>query len=74
MDDRIKLRLKRIIAVISVTPLTKKLKEFIISKCDTEKKQHAFEALLVVLPVVILILSTLMLIGNSYNPFLYFQF
>ena len=63
-----------IIAVISVTPLTKKLKEFIISKCDTEKKQHAFEALLVVLPVVILILSTLMLIGNSYNPFLYFQF
>ena len=61
-------------AIIAVTPVTKKLKEFIISKCNTEKKQLAFEVVSIIFPVIILILSTLSLVGDSYNPFLYFQF
>ena len=63
-----------VIAIVSVTPVTKKLKEFIISKCDTHKKQTAFEIASIVIPVILLILSTLTLVGDSYNPFLYFQF
>ncbi len=63
-----------IIAIISVTPVTKKVKELIISKCDTPKKQTAFEIASIVIPVILLILSTLTLVGDSYNPFLYFQF
>ena len=51
-----------------------KTKELIISKCDTPKKQTAFEIASIVIPVILLILSTLTLVGDSYNPFLYFQF
>ena len=63
-----------VIAIVSVTPFAKKLKEFIITKCDTPKKQTAFEVASIVIPVILLILSTLTLVGDSYNPFLYFQF
>ena len=28
----------------------------------------------IVLPLLLLLLSTMALVGNSYNPFLYFQF
>ena len=63
-----------IIAIIAVTPFTKKMKEFIIHRCDTEKKIRAYEIASISLPVIILILSTLSLVGDSYNPFLYFQF
>ena len=63
-----------IIAVIAVTPFTKEMKEFIIHRCDTEKKIRAYEIASISLPVIILILSTLSLVGDSYNPFLYFQF
>ncbi len=63
-----------VVAIIAVTPLTKKAKEFFISKCDTEKKVRVYEIISIVTPVIILILSTLSLVGDSYNPFLYFQF
>ncbi len=63
-----------IIAVISVTPLAKKLKKLIAAKCNTEKKQAAFEAAGIIIPIILLILSSLTLVGDSYNPFLYFQF
>ncbi len=63
-----------IIAVISVTPLAKKLKRLIALKCNTEKKQAAFEAAGIIIPIILLILSSLTLVGDSYNPFLYFQF
>ena len=49
-------------------------KEFFISKCDTEQKKKAYEIISIAIPVIILILSTLSLVGDSYNPFLYFQF
>jgi alginate O-acetyltransferase complex protein AlgI len=63
-----------VIAIIAVTPLTKKAKEFVISKCNTERKKKAYEIISIAIPVIILILSTLSLVGDSYNPFLYFQF
>ncbi|MBR2876424.1 MAG: MBOAT family protein [Clostridia bacterium] len=63
-----------VIAVISVTPLTKKLKKLIMAKCDTKKKKLAFDIISVIPPILILILSTIYLVGDSYNPFLYFQF
>ena len=63
-----------VVAIAAVTPITKKAKEFFISKCDTEKKKKAYEIISIALPVIILILSTLSLVGDSYNPFLYFQF
>lgn len=63
-----------IVAIIAVTPFAKKVREFAVSKCNTEKKQKAFEIISIALPVIILILSTLSLVGDSYNPFLYFQF
>lgn len=63
-----------LVAIIAVTPLTKKAKTFFISKCDTEQKKKAYEIISIAIPVIILILSTLSLVGDSYNPFLYFQF
>lgn len=63
-----------IIAVIAVTPLSRVFKEFLLSKCDTEKKTLVFEIASTATPIIILLLSTLSLVGDSYNPFLYFQF
>ena len=63
-----------LIAILSVTPISKRLKEIIISKCNTEKKQLVFEIISIAYPIILLILSTLSLVGDSYNPFLYFQF
>lgn len=63
-----------LVAILAVTPIVKKVKEFIIPKCNTEKKQLAYEICSIALPVIILLLSTLSLVGDSYNPFLYFQF
>ena len=63
-----------VIAIASVTPIAKKAKQFIISKCNTPKRQTAFEIAAIVIPVILLLLSTLTLVGDSYNPFLYFQF
>ena len=34
----------------------------------------AYRAIRIVAPVLLLLLSTIVLVGNSYNPFLYFQF
>ena len=35
---------------------------------------YIYNALNVVIPVILLFLSTIALIGNSYNPFIYFRF
>lgn len=35
---------------------------------------YIYNAFNVVLPIVLLFLSTIALIGNSYNPFIYFRF
>lgn len=65
-----------IIAVISSTPLlvwiTKKLKtEAVTGKIGYT---FAYNTLNIIIPILLLFLSTVALIGNSYNPFIYFRF
>jgi alginate O-acetyltransferase complex protein AlgI len=62
-----------IVVIISVTPLMK----IIAEKLKPKKKRVwyvAYNFVATLLPIVFLILATLALIGDSYNPFLYFQF
>lgn len=64
-----------IFAVIAVTPFFKWIRQRLIQwfkkRKDIPYPIYAYE---IILPVVLLILSTMALVGNSYNPFLYFQF
>lgn len=64
-----------IFAIIAVTPLFKTIRQKIIQWFKNRNAipypVYAYE---VILPVALLILSTMALVGNSYNPFLYFQF
>lgn len=64
-----------VFAIIAVTPLLKTIRQKIIQWFKTRNivpyPVYAYE---IISPVVLLILSTMALIGNSYNPFLYFQF
>ncbi len=63
-----------IIAIIAVTPLIK----FISEKLKPKKSKTAYSVIYhiitAIIPVILLLLSTVMLVGDSYNPFLYFQF
>lgn len=62
-------------AVVSVTPLVHKIKTVFENKSKKSKGTAVFYSVLqVVSPIVLLFLSTLALVGDSYNPFLYFQF
>ena len=64
-----------IFAIIAVTPLFKNIRKRIIqwfkNRSAIPYPVYAYE---IILPVALLILSTMALVGNSYNPFLYFQF
>lgn len=64
-----------VIAVLSVTPLVhslgKKLKD---AATGSKIASFTYKISSVVSPVLLLFLSTLTLVGDSYNPFLYFQF
>ena len=61
--------------VIACTPLGKTVKKhlFLLAKKNMAAF-YVYEAQEAVLPILLLILSVLALIGNTYNPFLYFQF
>lgn len=62
-----------IIALISVTPLLKT----VVQKLKPKKNRVWFvvyNLIATLLPIALLLLSTLTLVGDSYNPFLYFQF
>ena len=63
-----------VVAILCVTPLTKNIAE----KLKPKKKGTAYSVIYniigAVIPVILLILSTITLAGDSYNPFLYFQF
>lgn len=65
-----------IIALIAATPLVKnmsvRLQEMAVA--GNINITHIYNALNIVLPVILLFLSTIALIGNSYNPFIYFRF
>lgn len=58
-----------VIALFSVTPLTKKAGAWLL-----EQYPSVYQVCGILVPAILLILSTLALVGNSYNPFLYFQF
>lgn len=62
-------------ALVAVTPFGKKLRRFLyeLGK-DNKIICYIFNITEMLTPVLLLILSMLALIGDSYNPFLYFQF
>ncbi|NEU03703.1 MBOAT family O-acyltransferase [Clostridium senegalense] len=59
-----------ILALIGTTPIIPYIKRKILEK----DREYILTILVVIINVMILILSTAMLIGDSYNPFLYFRF
>lgn len=65
-----------IVTVVAATPLCRaaviKLKSAAAGKDILFT--YIYNALNVVIPVILLFLSTIALIGNSYNPFIYFRF
>ncbi len=64
-----------IAAIISVTPLAKNIFLKILKPKKKDKSANIlYNILSVLIPVVLLFISTLSLVGDSFNPFLYFQF
>lgn len=59
-----------ILALIGTTPILPYIKRKILEK----DREYILTILVVIINGMILILSTAMLIGDSYNPFLYFRF
>jgi alginate O-acetyltransferase complex protein AlgI len=58
------------VSVFACLPVTKLLERKLLA---TEKKL-CYVLVYSLIPVVLLLLSTAALVGNSYNPFIYFQF
>lgn len=64
-----------IFCILASTPLLKKLGMLIRKTLrDMQKIPHVLYTYEAIEPVLLLFISFLALIGNSYNPFLYFQF
>ena len=64
-----------IFAIIASTPLLRKLYEMAGAWFKNRKiVPYPIYIYNIICPVVLLILATIALVGNSYNPFLYFQF
>ena len=64
-----------IVAVIAATPLMKYVGKLLNSVSRTNPYAAIFNVTRkIAVPVALLILSTMSLVGDSYNPFLYFQF
>ena len=65
-----------VVAIVASTPLMKKVKIFMEDfVAPSDKLSNAWNvALYSVIPVILLLLSTAGLVGDSYNPFIYFQF
>lgn len=62
------------VAIISVTPLTKKAVTFLSKAEEGTPVSKFYTVLSAAMPVLHLFVSALCLVGDSYNPFLYFQF
>ena len=60
-----------IVALLSCTPVIPTLKKLF---AKTNATKRAWTAAEVIMPVILLVISALTLAGDSYNPFLYFQF
>ena len=64
-----------LVACLACTPLMKNLGRLITQKARHNADTALFNVIRkIAVPVLLLILSTFSLVGDSYNPFLYFQF
>ena len=64
-----------IVCIVAATPLVHNLRLWIEEKAKYSKSMlYVKRVVFIVLPAALLVLSVLSLVGNSYNPFLYFQF
>ena len=65
-----------IICVIACTPLTRVVKEKLDAKLTGDGGIAVVWRFIrfAVVPILLLLLSTAALVGDSYNPFIYFQF
>ena len=64
-----------IFSVIACTPLGKLIRQNLLRYGSRNEAVFIiFNIMEMIIPPLLLILSALALIGNSYNPFLYFQF
>ena len=64
-----------IIAILATTPLIKTISEKLKKHSDTSPAVNiAYSAISIILPLAIFFFSAIALVGNAYNPFLYFQF
>ncbi len=63
-----------IVALFSVTPLVKRIATKAKNSGSMSFGRFVYAVAGILAPIILLLLSTLTLIGDSYNPFLYFQF
>lgn len=64
-----------VVAILAVTPLVRNVRKYLETQAKYSKKMMRFKGVVfTAAPVVLVLLSILSLVGNSYNPFLYFQF
>ena len=64
-----------LIAIVAVTPLVRNMGRVFRTSAENEiKVGHIYGVVEIVLPVILLLAATFALVGDSYNPFLYFQF
>lgn len=65
-----------VICIIASTPLVKMLAGKLrkLGSSGDIRFMYIYNALNVIIPVILLFISTIALIGNSYNPFIYFRF
>lgn len=63
------------IAVFSVTPVMRNIGRILSHTAkNSAVMAKVFSVTQIAVPVILLLISTMTLVGNSYNPFLYFQF
>ena len=64
-----------VVAILACTPLVKTLGEVLQERAASESKALTLMNVINVAgPILLLLLSTAALVGDSYNPFLYFRF
>ena len=64
-----------LVAIIAVTPFARNAGRLFSASAKNEIKiGHIYGVIEIIIPVLLLLLATFSLVGDSYNPFLYFQF
>ena len=64
-----------IVACACATPLFKNISKFISDKADNSIiVERIWSVITIISPIILILISLINIVGNSYNPFLYFQF